>query len=62
VAGSLLVRPRAGLFGNDGYVLLFWFDRDVERGVGMLFRALQGPVDFAPVVFCYFLIRLALTI
>jgi hypothetical protein len=62
MAVSLVLRPsRAVPAALDGYVLAFWAAIGVSNAAwGWLGGAYRGLLDFAPVVFCYLLIRLAL--
>jgi len=60
-AAMLFVRRRCvSISAVDGYVLLFWLTIILSNAVwGWFGGAYKGLLDFAPVVFCYFLIRLA---
>ncbi len=59
--GSMFVRPRLPApSGIDGYVLLFWLAIVLSNlSWGWSGGAYKGLLDFAPIVFCYFLIRFA---
>ena len=60
--GTLFVRPRRlAVSAMDGYVLLFWIAIVVSNlAWGWLGGAYNGVVQFAPVVFFYVLVRVAI--
>jgi O-antigen ligase len=60
-AATVFVRRRClSISAIDGYVLLFWLTIILSNAVwGWFGGAYKGLLDFAPVAFCYFLIRLA---
>ncbi len=62
MVGTLFVRPgRLKVAAMDGYVLLFWIAIVVSNAAwGWLGGAYKGFVDFAPVVFFYLLVRVAI--